>query len=54
MELIRRGDIWLIDYRPGGREGEAGQVHPGVVVSTNGSNAALLLVLTVPLTSRKT
>ncbi len=51
MELIRRGDIWLVDYRPGGREGEAGQIHPGVVVTNNASNAVLPLMLTIPLTS---
>lgn len=48
---MRRGDIWLINYRPDGREGEAGQVHPGIVVSNNAANANAVLLMTVPLTS---
>ncbi|THF70691.1 type II toxin-antitoxin system PemK/MazF family toxin [Deinococcus sp. Arct2-2] len=51
MKLVRRGDIWLINYRPDGREGEAGQVHPGIVVSNNAANANAVLLMTVPLTS---
>lgn len=51
MKLIRRGDIWLINYRPDGREGEAGQLHPGVIVSNNANNLNAQLVMTVPLTS---
>lgn len=51
MKLIRRGDIWLINYRPDGREGEAAQTHPGIVVSNNANNAGAQLVMTVPLTS---
>lgn len=51
MKLIRRGDIWLINYRPDGREGEAAQTHPGVVVSNNANNAQAHLLMTVPLTS---
>lgn len=51
MKLIRRGDIWLINYRPDGREGEAGQVHPGIIVSNNAANANTHLLITVPLTS---
>ena len=51
MKLIRRGDIWLINYRPDGREGEAGQIHPGVIVSNNANNLGAHLLMTVPLTS---
>lgn len=51
MKLIRRGDIWLINFRPDGREDEAGQTHPGIVVSNNANNARAPLLQTVPLTS---
>lgn len=51
MKLIRRGDIWLINFRPDGREGEAGQVHPGIIVTNNAANANTHLLLVVPLTS---
>lgn len=51
MKLIRRGDIWLINFRPDGREGEAGQTHPGIVVTNNSNNARAPLLQTVPLTS---
>lgn len=51
MRLIRRGDIWLINDRPDGREGEAAQTHPGIVVTNNAANANTHLLMTVPLTS---
>jgi mRNA interferase MazF len=51
LKLIRRGDIYLINYRPDGREGEAAQVHPGVVVSNNTANAKTHLLMTIPMTS---
>lgn len=51
MKLIRRGDIWLINYRPDGREGEAAQTHPGIVVTNNAANVNTHLLMTVPLTS---
>ena len=51
MKLIRRGDIWLINYRPDGRGGETGQVHPGIVVSNNAANANAVLLMVIPLTS---
>jgi mRNA interferase MazF len=51
MALIRRGDIYLINYRPDGREGEAAQTHPGIVVTNNTANAATHLLMTVPITS---
>ncbi|OLV18263.1 type II toxin-antitoxin system PemK/MazF family toxin [Deinococcus marmoris] len=51
MKLIRRGDIWLINFRPDGREGEAEQTHPGIVVSNNVNNARAPLLQTVPLIS---
>lgn len=52
VKLIRRGDIWLINFRPDGREGEAGQTHPGVIVTNNAANANAHLLMTVPLTSK--
>ena len=51
MKLIRRGDIYLINYRPDGRDGEAGQTHPGIIVTNNLANANSHLLLSVPLTS---
>lgn len=51
MKLIRRGNIWLINYHPDGREGEAAQTHPGIVVSNNANNDRAQLLQTVPLTS---
>ena len=52
--LIRRGDVWLIDFRPDGREGEAGQTHPAVVMTNNTANAKTHLLMTIPLTSNIT
>jgi mRNA interferase MazF len=51
LKLIRRGDIWLINFLPDGREGEAGQTHPGIVVSNNAANANAVLLMVVPVTS---
>jgi mRNA interferase MazF len=51
MALIRRGDIYLINYRPNGREGEAAQTHLGVIVTNNTANAKTHLLMTVPITS---
>jgi mRNA interferase MazF len=51
MALIRRGDIWLVNYRPDGRTGEAGQIHPGVVVSNNQVNLNTDVLMVVPVTS---
>lgn len=51
MKLIRRGDIWLINFRPDGREGEAGQTHPGIVLTNNSANANTHLLTVIPLTS---
>lgn len=51
MKLIRRGDIYLINYRPDGREGEAAQLHPGIIVSNNHANANTHLLMSIPLTS---
>lgn len=51
MKLIRRGDIYLINIKPDGREGEAAQVHPGVIVSNNRVNANSDLVQASPITS---
>jgi mRNA interferase MazF len=51
MALIRRGDIYLVNYHPDGREGEAAQMHPGLIVTNNLANANTVLVMTVPLNS---
>jgi mRNA interferase MazF len=51
MEVIRRGDIWLINYLPDGREGEAGKVRPGVIITNNTVNFHSKLLMTVPITS---
>ena len=51
MEVIRRGDIWLIDYLPDGRSGEAGKIRPGVVITNNTVNFRSQLLMTAPITS---
>ncbi|WP_414657949.1 type II toxin-antitoxin system PemK/MazF family toxin [Deinococcus sp. VB343] len=51
MKLIRRGDIWLVNFRPDGRGGEAGQTHPGIVFTNNLANANTHLLMVIPLTS---
>jgi mRNA interferase MazF len=51
MALIRRGDIWLVNYRPDGRTGEAGQIHPGVIVTNNNVNFSTEVLMVVPITS---
>ena len=51
MEIIRRGDIWLINYRPDGRDGEAGKTHLGIIMTNNHANAQMHLLMTIPLTS---
>ncbi len=51
MAIIRRGDIYLINYRPDGREGEAAQIHPGIIITNNLANANTHLLITVPVTS---
>ena len=50
MRLLRRGDIWLIDFAPV-RAGAANYVRPGIVVTNNLANAHAHVVLVVPLTS---
>jgi mRNA interferase MazF len=54
VEVIRRGDIWLINYLPDGREGEAGKVRPGVVITNNTVNVRSQLLMTAPITSNVT
>jgi mRNA interferase MazF len=51
VALIRRGDVYLINFRPDGRTGEAAQVHPGVVITNNLANANAEVLTVVPLTS---
>ena len=51
MALIRRGDIWLVNFRPDGRTGEAGQIHPGVIVTNNHVNFSTEVLMVVPVTS---
>ncbi len=51
MKLLRRGDIYLVNFRPDGREGEAAQIHPAIVVSNNQVNAQAMIVQVMPLSS---
>ncbi len=51
MKLIRRGDIFLVNFKPDGREGEAAQIHPAVIVSNNRVNANSELLQAAPITS---
>jgi mRNA interferase MazF len=51
MKLLRRGDIYLVNFRPDGREGEAAQIHPAILVSNNRVNAQAVIVQVMPLSS---
>jgi mRNA interferase MazF len=48
--LLRRGDIALVDFRPG-RAGEAGYTRPAVIVTNDQANAVAPVIVVVPLTS---
>jgi mRNA interferase MazF len=48
--LVRRGDVWLIEFDPA-RPLEANRTRPGIVVTNNTANAKGTLVTVVPLTS---
>jgi mRNA interferase MazF len=48
VEVIRRGDIWLINDLPDGREGK---VRPGVIITNNTVNLRSKLLMTAPITS---
>ena len=48
--LIRRGDIFLVDFSPA-RSNEANFTRPAVVVTNNASNAQNVVITVVPLTS---
>ncbi len=51
MKLLRRGDIYPVNFRPDGREGEAAQIHPAVIVSNNQVNAQAVLIQVMPVSS---
>ncbi len=51
MKLLRRGDIYLVNFMPDGRKGEAAQIHPAILVSNNHVNAQAILVQVMPLSS---
>jgi len=48
--LIRRGDIFLVDFSPA-RNNEANFTRPAVVVTNNAANAQNVVITVVPLTS---
>ena len=50
VELIRRGDIFLVDFPPA-RDNEANFPRPAVVVTNNTSNAQNVVITVVPLTT---
>jgi mRNA interferase MazF len=50
IDLVRRGDIYLIDFAPA-RQGEANYVHPAVIVTNNRANAISPLLVVIPVTS---
>jgi mRNA interferase MazF len=50
MLLIKRGEVWWIDFDPA-RGGEIQKIRPAVVMSNNSSNEVLNRIQVVPLTS---
>jgi mRNA interferase MazF len=48
--LIRRGEVWLIEFDPA-RENEANRTRPAIVITNNTANAKGTLVTAVPLTT---
>jgi mRNA interferase MazF len=48
--LQRRGDVVLIDFRPG-RAGEVDYTRPAIVITNDQANALAPVVVVVPLTS---
>lgn len=50
VKLIRRGDVFLVNFRPA-REDEASDVRPAVVVTNNLANQAGTTIVVVPITS---
>ncbi|WP_420595567.1 type II toxin-antitoxin system PemK/MazF family toxin [Deinococcus sp.] len=48
--LIRRGDIFLVDFSPA-RSNEANFTRPAVVMTNNAANAQNVVITVVPLTS---
>ncbi|WP_339097675.1 type II toxin-antitoxin system PemK/MazF family toxin [Deinococcus sp. VB343] len=50
MKLIRRGDIFLVNFAPA-RENEANYTRPAIIVTNNVANAENVVVTVVPLTS---
>ncbi len=48
--LIRRGEIWLINFAPA-LEHEANRVRPGIVTTNNTANTRGTLITVIPLTT---
>jgi mRNA interferase MazF len=48
--LIRRGEIWLIEFDPA-RANEANSTRPGIVITNNTANARGTLVTAIPVTT---
>jgi mRNA interferase MazF len=48
--LIRRGEIWLIEFDPA-RPNEANSTRPGIVITNNTANARGTLITAIPLTT---
>ena len=48
--LIRRGEVWLIEFDPA-RGNEANRTRPAIVITNNTANAKGTLVTAVPLTT---
>ena len=50
MDLMRRGEIWWVDFDPS-VGGEIRKVRPAIIISNNAANSALNRIQVVPLTS---
>lgn len=50
LPLLRRGDIYLVDFGPG-LAGEVDKIHPAILVTNNLANQNAHVVVVVPLTS---
>ena len=50
IDLIRRGDIYLVNFAPA-RENEADNTRPAVIVTNNAANAQNVVLTVIPLTT---